>query len=119
MVTPRIEAQWSHSEPLSLASGRNPNIVSDGTGGQIVADYTPASINMVKLNSAGVGQWTAAVVPIVYGQQVPVAMTTDGAGGVIVAWTTSDNDYNIYAQRINANGETQWTSPRVGVSTGQ
>lgn len=114
-----VQAQWNPSEPLSLSSGRNPNIVSDGSGGQIVADFTVASINIVKLNSQGVGQWTAAITPIVYPQQIPVPMTTDGAGGVIIAWTNSDNGYNIYAQRINANGETQWTSPRVGVCTGE
>ncbi|MFI5129097.1 MAG: hypothetical protein ACHQFX_03860 [Chitinophagales bacterium] len=114
-----LQAQWSNSEPISLSSGLHPNIVSDGAGGQIVANYTAASINMVKLNSAGVGQWTAAIIPIVYGQLVPVAMTTDGAGGVIVAWTAYDNDYNIYAQRIDANGETRWSSPRTAVCTGE
>jgi hypothetical protein len=118
-VSVSLQAQWNNSEPLSLSSGLHPSIVSDGAGGQIVADFTVASINMVKLNSDGVGQWTAAINPIVYQQQVPVPMTTDGAGGVIVAWTTYDNDYNIYAQRINANGETVWTWPRAGVSTGE
>src|SRR5258705_10076509 len=74
-ATASLQAQWTPNEPLSLSSGLHPNIVSDGAGGQIVADYTVASINMVKLNSAGVGQWTAAINPIVYPQLVPVSMT--------------------------------------------
>lgn len=45
---------------------------------------------------------------------------TDGSGGAIVVWWDNDesaSDHDIYAQRINADGVTQWTSGGIGVCT--
>lgn len=42
--------------------------------------------------------------------QDEIVMTTDGAGGAIVAWHDSRGaNGDIYAQRIDAVGTTQWT----------
>jgi hypothetical protein len=103
-----LHAQWS-SNPLGLTSGQHANIISDGTGGQIIAAFTGTSINVVKVNSTGVGQWGASI-GSAFGQQVPVAMASDGAGGAFIAWIGSGNGLDIYAQRINASGVLQWTA---------
>ena len=50
-------------------------------------------------------------------QQLP-AIVSDGAGGAIVAWQDSRraySAYDIYAQRISADGTTQWTDGGVAV----
>ncbi|MBK6832482.1 MAG: hypothetical protein IPG92_17900, partial [Flavobacteriales bacterium] len=45
------------------------------------------------------------------GQQQLPRIIGDGAGGAIMVWTDGRNgtDYNIFAQRIDANGSVQWT----------
>lgn len=43
---------------------------------------------------------------------------SDGAGGVIVAWQDSrTNSYDIYVQKMNANGVKQWTTNGLAVCT--
>jgi hypothetical protein len=45
-------------------------------------------------------------------------ITTDGNGGAIIAWwnyDSADNDYDIYAQRIDENGVIKWASGGVPV----
>ncbi len=43
-------------------------------------------------------------------------ITTDGAGGSIVAWTDGRNEYSdIYAQRISAAGVVQWAANGIAV----
>ncbi|MFN8587178.1 MAG: T9SS type A sorting domain-containing protein [Candidatus Eisenbacteria bacterium] len=49
-------------------------------------------------------------------QQVEPAVCSDGAGGMIVAWTDARSGSNdIYAQRIAANGTALWTANGVVV----
>jgi hypothetical protein len=54
---------------------------------------------------------------------VDPAITTDGAGGAIVAWQDSrrtigtGSDADIYAQRVDGNGTTRWTPNGVGICT--
>lgn len=44
------------------------------------------------------------------GEQQPVALIDDGAGGGIVVWTSEvgDHDVMLYAQRLNSGGVAQW-----------
>ena len=43
--------------------------------------------------------------------QVIPQICSDGAGGAIIVWADSRGaTYDIYAQRINSNGDVQWTS---------
>jgi hypothetical protein len=45
-------------------------------------------------------------------------MVTDGAGGAIIAWyDTRNDDGDIYAQRIDANGVIQWTANGISISS--
>jgi hypothetical protein len=51
------------------------------------------------------------------GNQYNPRMTSDGQGGAIIVWQDRRNntDYNLYAQRINSNGQPQWTSNGIVV----
>ncbi len=45
-------------------------------------------------------------------------MTTDGAGGAIVAWHDyRSGDWDIYAQRVNPSGTSQWMADGVAICT--
>jgi hypothetical protein len=104
----------------------NPQLISDGSGGAIVAwkDYrsvTNYDIYAQKINSAGVVQWTAQGVPITTatgGQENPL-LTSDGLGGAIIIWNEYRNvtPPDIYGQRINSTGAVQWTANGVSIVT--
>lgn len=98
------------------AQGR-PTIASDGAGGAIVAweDFRggTADIYAQRLNATGLLLWGANGVPLsaAEGNQRFPAAVPDGAGGAIVAWEdTRAGDSDIYAQRVDGTGATQWTT---------
>jgi len=104
-----------------------PQITSDGAGGAIIVwqDYRSGSksdIYAQRVNSSGIPLWTADGVGVrtaapndVYHPQI----TSDGDGGAVIAWQDhrSGSTWDIYAQRINANGNCLWTADGVGVRT--
>lgn len=86
-------------------------VVPDGVGGAIVAwtSQTIANIGVQRLTADGVlaPGWLPGGVPVsaTGGTFGWLGLASDGAGGAIVAWTTlSAGNWNIYAQRIAANG---------------
>jgi PKD repeat protein len=96
-------------------------ITGDGTGGAIITwqDYRSGNnwhIYARRIDSTGTPQWTADGVAICTAdnhQQNPYPqITPDGSGGVIVTWQDyrSGNNWNIYAQRIDSEGNVQWTA---------
>ena len=130
--TPReAAAAWPH-DPVNgnvmvasaIGNQQAPVAVSDSAGGTIVAwfDYRngpAADIYVQRLNAAGVPMWLANGVAVCTAgsEQTFPRITSDGAGGAVVAWTDYRNgvNYDIYAQRINANGVVQWAANGVGV----
>lgn len=70
-----------------------------------------------------IAQWTNdvtvnTVICTAADDQTNAAIVSDGSGGAIIVW--SDNrsgNYDIYAQRVNASGITQWTANGVAVCT--
>jgi len=101
-----------------------PKIVSDGAGGAIITWYDyrtgKSDIYARRINANGAVQWTA------YGQAICTAdnnqeyptIVSDGAGGAIITWMDyRGGNYDIYAQRINADGAVQWTANGVAIST--
>jgi hypothetical protein len=99
-------------------------IIDDGGGGAIITwmDYRGGILSDVyaqKVNSGGWMQWTANGTPIctaINDQDFP-RITTDGAGGAIIAWEDSRGmitvHWNIYAQRIDTGGTVQWAADGV------
>lgn len=103
-----------------------PTIVADGAGGAIIAwhDFRPgpfdAEIYAQRVNAQGTPLWFANGVPLsiaVSNQTNPKAVA-DGSGGAIVVWEDArSGPADVYAQRVNAAGSTQWTFNGVALST--
>lgn len=121
--------QWSSNTSVNnaICTASNyqmdPIAISDGSGGAIIA-WTDKRINtkayVQRINSAGVVQWTQDGVAVCPGSdyQTFIAITSDGAGGVIAAWSDSRSDvHDIYVQRFNASGAALWPANGVALTT--
>ena len=115
----------------------NPAIVSDGSGGAFIAwsDHRDGFSNNIfaeRIDKSGTSLWTPNGISIFKAPNylasnsfLSVSMTIDGSGGVIMAWADARNDgpnfrdlnYDIFAQRINADSTVQWKTNGVAVST--
>ena len=105
----------------TTGNGTEPEIVTDGLGGAIVAWQDARSGEMDiyarRINGSGVAQWAANGVALstAPGLQRPVSAVSDNAGGAIVAFADqrpgSFND--IYAQRIERNGYWGYPAPEI------
>jgi hypothetical protein len=119
---------WNSGEvPLSTAAGGQyfPQLVSDGSGGAIVVwqDYrsgSNADIYAQRIGRSGAVVWASDIVVCAAGgDQEKPKIISDGAGGAIIVWQDyrSGSKYEVYAQRINGNGVSQWTVNGVAAST--
>lgn len=100
-------------------------ICSDGTGGAIIKwqDHRngESDIYAQKINSNGIVQWGLngmAICTIIKAQTNP-QICTDGAGGAIITWESMGNLLSlkdIYAQRINSNGDPHWGVDGITIS---
>lgn len=90
----------------------NPNAISDGLGGAIIAWQDSATlgwdIKTQSINSAGVTQWTNGGVTVCNASddQVNVSQVTDGNGGAIYVWEDRRNtsNYDLYAHHLYSSG---------------
>ena len=94
-----------------------PQLIPDGTGGAIItwqdARSGVADIFAQRISGAGTVQWLADGVQLTFdpsAQTVPT-ITTDGAGGAIIAWQDGRgaNPTDIYVRRITSSGAPLWT----------
>jgi hypothetical protein len=96
-----------------------PTITTDGAGGAIVSwqdarnGSNALDIYSQRLNGVGAAQWTnngVVLCSAAANQDHPI-ITTDGNGGAIVVWNDGRNgNPDIFSQRVNASGVTQWTT---------
>ncbi|HET6462800.1 MAG TPA: FlgD immunoglobulin-like domain containing protein [Candidatus Krumholzibacteria bacterium] len=102
-----------------------PGIIPDGAGGGIIAWQDRRTGNddiyAQRINSSGASQWTAngvALCTALFDQNLP-SITSDGAGGAVVAWQDYRNGgfQDIYARRINSSGTPQWAANGVALCT--
>jgi predicted lipoprotein with Yx(FWY)xxD motif len=103
----------------------NPIIVSDGSGGAIIAWQSlrgsiTADIYAQRVNSSGAVQWTTNGVPVcvIVFEQDTISMISDGLGGAILTWQDyrSNNGFaDVYAQRVNSSGSMIWTANGVNI----
>ena len=99
-------------------------IVSDESGGAIVSwlDRRAASNDVYaqRVDENGTTLWTADGVAVCnesHDQYDPV-MTADGTGGAVIAWRDyRPGNIDIYAQRIDSNGNALWAANGVTVCT--
>jgi hypothetical protein len=104
-----------------------PKIVSDGSGGAIIAwqDARNGNVRIYaqRLDANGAAQWAANGIELSPGiAQRGLRgheLIGDGAGGAVVAWVDGRNgtDADIYAQRLNASGQIQWQAAGVAIVT--
>ena len=102
-----------------------PQIISDGFGGAIItwmdsrgSDY---DIYAQRIDNTGAVLWTPNGVVIcsaVDGQWYP-QITSDGSDGAIITWQDyrPPTDTDIYAQRIDRNGNIKWANNGVAICT--
>ena len=105
----------------------DPQLTSDGNRGAIVVwqdrrDHSTLAydIYVQRIDSLGAVQWTMDGVPVctaVETQEKP-QITSDGAGGAIMAWLdyrAGSSYFHLYAQRVDADGNPLWASGGVAV----
>jgi hypothetical protein len=105
-------------------------MVSDGAGGAIVVwlDYQDISdpdddqLYAQRLDANGQPLWTPGGVPLSTGNNYVywLRTTSDSQGGVITVWEDDRNEEHvpdIYAQRLDANGNQLWSGNDVAVCT--
>ena len=96
---------------------KSPKIVSDNAGGAIIVWEDSLNfywdIYAQRISSAGAIMWTTGGVAVCSSPntQANPRIEADGLGGAIITWQDKRNnaDYDIYAQKIDASGVTQWT----------
>ncbi len=115
--------QWTQNGVLALSAAdinSDHNIVGDESGGVIVTCSKSSSLDIYaqRINMDGVVQWTSSGVAISTANfnEAPT-ITGDLHGGAIIAWQHYGGSAfsDIYAQRVNSNGSTQWTTNDVAV----
>jgi hypothetical protein len=105
------------------ASQQDLHIISDGNHGAIIAwqDSSGAAwdIYAQHVDGSGNATWATGGIAVCSAPlfQINPKLAEDGFGGALITWQDirNGNDYNIYAQRINAAGVLQWTAMGVGV----
>jgi hypothetical protein len=119
-------AQWAANGVVICDSGQNqvaPKIVEDGSGGAVIAwsdrrntmDY---DIFAQRVDASGALQWGfgTPVSAWMYDQE-ECSLVHIGSGETIIAWLDgrSSTSTDIYAQKLNSAGLTQWTMNGISV----
>ena len=113
---------------VQSAGQTNPMVVSDGSGGIIIAwlDYrngTSVAIYGQHVTAGGTPLWGTNGIPLVISSDSIILprMISDGAGGAIIAWEDLRNIAttagDVYAQRVNGSGGVLWGTNGVAVCT--
>ena len=103
----------------ALENQIKPRIISDGAGGAFITWHDirngtdNADVYAQRLDAQGKPLWAINGITLCNepnAQNSPI-ITTDGAGGAIIIWQDYRTNYaDIYAQRINNNGEALWVN---------
>ncbi len=120
-VTPDGEILWGQGGK-PVPGSELPFIVPDGYGGAIIIQMWRSRIQLRRIDSEGNLMWGEKGVTVCTTRSTtggdPVALA-DGTGGAIIAWEDDRaggprND--IYAQRVNSEGEIIWQEDGIPVS---
>jgi len=116
-------AQLWQTYGIAAASGAgvrvNPDIVSDGAGGAIIAweEYPTGGVRAQRISAGGARLWAASGVQASSTGAYFPSICADGAGGALLSWENLRNaQHDIYAQRVTSTGAVAWTSNGVPVS---
>ncbi|GIV27413.1 MAG: hypothetical protein KatS3mg027_1227 [Bacteroidia bacterium] len=109
---------------ISKSAGQKDGKVIMDASNNVYVAYQDSSaghwdIYAQKLNSSGVQQWgsNGAVVCNAGNNQINPRLELVSGGGIYVVWQDKRNgvDYDIYAQKIDANGNRQWNVANNGI----
>ncbi|MFN3533608.1 MAG: hypothetical protein ACK41Q_14065 [Candidatus Brocadia sp.] len=107
---------------VAAENQNRPKVISDGAGGAIITWQDMRNgignydIYAQRIDANGSPQWTTNGIPICseVNIQTSPCIATDGTGGAIIIWQDFRTNYaDLYAQRINQNGETLWAKNGV------
>lgn len=90
--------------------------VSDGGKGFIMAYGTYNGVMAQKINEEGTALWDSAGMKIISNNFGTIKIISDNKGGAVFAWTEerfAKNYKDLFTQRINSEGQTQWTENGV------
>jgi len=134
-VITAANAQWSTdpniNNAICTAAGQqlSHGITSDGSGGAIItwqdlrggSTIAFSDIYAQRISADGNVLWAlnGVAVCIATGTQATPLIISDGNGGAIIMWNDGrgGGGFQIYAQRINSAGVTQWTTDGVLIKT--
>jgi hypothetical protein len=126
-----VDAQWSTdtslNTPICVLTGnqREQRMLKDGKGGAYIVwkDYRTGipDIYIQRVNQWGIPKWTINGIGMctnVADQSTP-NIVTDMKGGAIVVWSDwrSNIERDVYAQRVDSNGNMKWIVDGAPVAT--
>ncbi len=112
--------------PVCTAGGNQnrPKLIGDGDGGAFATWFddrgSTLDIFAQRISDSGGRLWSTEGVPVcaAAGIQQSAELTTDRAGGAIIAWQDSrGGGSDIYAQRVDGTGASVWANDGVAIST--
>jgi hypothetical protein len=129
----RVDTQGSikwqmNGVPICLAQGDqyDYSVIDDGAGGASITWYDQRGgdwdIYAQKLDASGSAKWTkdGLLVCAEPRDQYNPNIASDGAGGVIITWWDKRGGYaDIYAQRIDTDGNFLWTEGGAAICTAE
>jgi hypothetical protein len=127
-ITGKGELLWGkNGVPVCAENGEQveASIISDGSGGSFIAwtDFRRGERNSdiycQRIDSGGKPLWQKDGVLVCGAPDVQRSpqLSLDGEGGILVSWTDKGGgSYDIYAQRLNARGETLWSTDGIPVN---
>lgn len=121
------QSQWT-TLGIQVASTmdniNNMKICKDEFGGAIISWQDARTVGDIiyvqRIDSSGTVLWTVDGVAIctVNTTQADHQLCSDGAGGAIITWEDERSDYgDIYAQRVDSNGDIKWTTNGIPIAT--
>ncbi len=119
-----LEAQWT-AGGIGVCTAVNdqtePLIISDGSGGSIIAwddDRVDHHIYAQRLNKYGEFQWGTDGEGVSDTHSLINSIVPDDSGGAIIAFSVGTlPEWDIYAQRIDPDGDTLWGGHGIPVCT--
>ena len=127
LVAGSARADWTvDGNPISTAEDlqMNPVIISDGGTGAIIAwqdrrNGADFDVYVQRVDASGNALWTpdGVAVCVQGGDQSDPRLVSDGAGGAIIVWedARTTTNFDIYVQRVDADGNPQWTTDGVAL----
>lgn len=103
-----------------------PSAAPDGAGGAIITWYDfrtemHLDIYAQRIDGTGAVQWASGGMPICTAPEYQwfPRIIGDGTGGAVIAWSDLRNgsDYDIYAQKVDHDGNTLWSVDGEPIST--